>query len=115
MLASTPTPTPVLIGTATTGGGDQEWADPFEGRHIGAVRCGRDHTAVLAEDKLVTFGSNVYGQLLSESNAGLNNPNYVWLDFAKRIAAKCILMSHLSITYGSFDRVGNLKMSHNTS
>ena len=103
VLASTQTPTPVLIGAATTGGGDQEWADPFEGRHIGAVRCGRDHTAVLAEDKLVTFGSNVYGQLLSESNAGLNNPNYVWLDFAKRIAA----VVDSDLLYGHENAVSN--------
>ena len=66
---------PLLMGSIRRASGIWEEHDPFEGRQITSVGCGHRHSAVLSRNMLSTFGSNIHGQLLQESNAGLSNPS----------------------------------------
>ena len=65
--------------------GPSFWQDPFDGRQINTVRCGNDHTAIISGNYLTLLGSNTFGQLLSEDNAGSDNPSGLWPDLISRL------------------------------
>ena len=65
---------PLRVGSDRPTSGGWIWQNPFPGP-ITSIGCGHEHTGVVSGNRMYTFGSNVLGQLLQESNVGLNNPS----------------------------------------